>query len=68
MSVKDNMSITWKVMNSMTNRTLNWNMISQIKINKTKIVDPQIIAENFNNFFVNIGPELSKNIPKSNKE
>ena len=67
MSVKGNMPKTWKFINRMRNRTSNWNKISPIEINNTKIVDPQIIAEKVNNFFVNIGLELSKNIPKSYK-
>ena len=67
MHVKDNMGKTWKVINSMTNRNSNWNKITQIEVNNTKIVDPEIIADKFNKFFVNIGPELSNKIPKSNK-
>ena len=32
-------------------------------INGAQIQDPLVIAEEFNNYFVNIGPNLAQNIP-----
>ena len=36
--------------------------------NNCKIDDPSAMAEVFNDFFVNIGPNLANTIPKSNLE
>ena len=38
---------------------------SHFELNGTNIVNKQIIADEFNNFFVNVGPNLAKNIPPS---
>ena len=47
-------------MNSMINRTQAKKQISQIELNGETIEDPIIMADKFNNFFSNIGPELQK--------
>ena len=39
---------------------------SHFELNGTNIVNKQIIADEFNNFFVNVGPNLAKNIPAVN--
>ena len=36
-------------------------------INNTDFFYEDIIATSFNNYFVNVGPDLSKNIPKEAK-
>ena len=36
---------------------------SHFELNVTNIVNKQIIADESNNFFVNVGPNLAKNIP-----
>ena len=39
---------------------------THFELNGTYIVNKQIIADEFNNFFVNIGPNLANNIPGVN--
>ena len=39
---------------------------SHFELNGTNIVNKQTIADEFNNFFVNVGPNLVKNIPAVN--
>jgi len=63
--VKDNMSKTWKVLNSMMYRNSKFNKLDEIEINGSSETDPKKMADNFNDFFVNIGPNLAKKIPKS---
>jgi hypothetical protein len=63
LKVKDNLAKTWKVLNNMTNRSQKPKIIDQIEKNNMKINDPRDIAEEFNQFFVNVGPELAKQIP-----
>ena len=36
---------------------------SSISVERKIISDPQIIAENFNNFFISIGKNIQKNLP-----
>ena len=40
-------------------------MPSFFKVNDAHVSDPQIIADNFNSYFVNIGPELARKIPQA---
>ena len=39
---------------------------SHFELNGTNIVNKQIIADEFNNFFLSVGPNLAKNIPAVN--
>ena len=65
MQVKDNMAKTWKILNSMTNRSKSNKSISCIEHNDVKLTSPSAIAEKFNDFFVNVGPDLAKKVPSS---
>jgi hypothetical protein len=67
LEVKDNVAKTWKVMNEMIGRGPARNTITQIKSNDSIIDEPEEIANKFNEFFVNVGPDLAKEIPPSNK-
>ena len=42
------------------------NLPNNLKINKKSITDKKIIADKFNEFFINIGPNLAAKIPPSN--
>ena len=66
--VQDNMSKTWKLLNEITNRNKSPKIISQIKTNDELTDDPQQISEKFNNYFVNIGPDLASKIQVGNKK
>ena len=66
--VKDNISKTWKLLNEMTNRNAKPKPITQVKVDGKLIDDPHQISQQFNNFFVNIGPDLANKIPASCKK
>ena len=63
--VRDNMAKTWKILNSMTNRSKSNKTISCIEHNNVKLTSSSAIAEKFNDFFVNFGPDLARNVPSS---
>ena len=64
---KSNLKQTWNIINNVLNKKKDHNTINQIKLNDTTIVDKSMIARSFNNYFSNIGPNLAKKIPNSNK-
>ena len=62
-------SLKWlnmKVIKSIINKNYSTNAINEIKINNNSTTDKQIIADSFNIYFVNVGPNLANNIPASN--
>ena len=62
---KTNMKKTWEGIRKIVNVKKPANFcISQLNIKGKIIDDPTAIANNFNNFFVNVGPETEKSIPK----
>lgn len=65
---KQNIKETWKIINKLFNKksTKNSSYPSEFKNNGSTISGNKNIAEHFNQFFVNIGPTLAKNIPKCN--
>ena len=63
---KSNMKKTWLTINEIINKSnRNSNVPDHLIINDSKVTDKKIIAEEFNKFFVNIGPQLSSNIISS---
>ena len=60
---RNNVSMTWKVLNEMINEKPVSKKIGQIEIDGSTVENPEIIANKFNNFFTNIGPDLQKHIP-----
>ena len=67
LEVRDNISKTWKIMNQMCGGKSARSQISEIKVSGASIVDPQQMANKFNDFFVNVGPILAKSIPPAVK-
>ena len=65
---KQNIKETWKIINKLLNKksTKKSSYPSEFKNNGSTISGNKNIAEHFNQFFVNIGPTLAKNIPKCN--
>ena len=57
---KNNLAKTWKTINNITNRAVAKHGIDQIEIGGLVTNNPLSIAEKFNNFFTNVGPELAK--------
>ena len=63
---KNSMKKTWKGINELINTKNKSHInISQLNHNNSPINDPNEIANTFNNFFTNVGPNLDKEIPKT---
>ena len=62
LEAKNNLSQTWQIINNITNRTTSKKSVDQILDDGSIIDDPHTMAEKFNNFFVNIGSNLAKQI------
>ena len=62
-----NIKKTWEGIRKIVNtkNTINYG-ISQLNINGKIIEEPKDIANSVNDFFVNVGPETEKNVPKIN--
>ena len=60
---------TWQNISKILNKSSrNKNEIKQIKLHGKNLTDKSEIADAFNNFFVQIGPELSEKIDTQNKK
>jgi hypothetical protein len=58
---------TWKILKDLTKTTkLKSNYPTKFQHNGSTINDSTLIAQNFNDFFTNIGPNLASKIPDSN--
>ena len=65
---KFDMKSTWKVINEALKSKNDTDPPKYIHKNNRKIDDPSDMAEVFNDFFVNIGPNLANNIPNTNTD
>ena len=63
---KHNSKQTWKVLNDILGRRNKSKLPNSFYINDVLNSDPKIIANNFNNFFANLGLNLAQNIPPTN--
>ena len=65
---KNNLKTTWKAMKEIIGKSkvFRQNLPNNLKINKKSITDKKIIADKFNQFFINLGPNLAAKIPPSN--
>ena len=50
---------TWSLINSLTGKNNKSNNITEISVNNRNISNSKLIAEAFNEYFVNIGPNLA---------
>ena len=61
---KNNISNTWKVINKVLNRKGKSATTASLKCPDNAVLsNPKHIAEYYNNFFVNIGPDLAGKLP-----
>ena len=67
-SSKNNISKTWQVIKSIINTDSNKHTIEKLTINNKIVCDNNTMANNFNNFFTNIGPNLASKIPLVNDD
>ena len=58
-SNKGNMKKTWDIIKNIINQNRNNKSYNQFLIKGKITQDPKIIANNFNDFFTNIGPTLA---------
>ena len=64
-NVKDNLTKTWKILKSLISHTAKKETFEEIVHNNKIICDPKQIADSFNSFFANVGPNLAANIPNT---
>ena len=66
---KNDMKKTWKGIRQIVNiKNPSISNTTQINLNGTNLTDPTQIANAFNNFFVNVGPNTGRSIPISFKK
>ena len=66
---KGNMRQTWKAINDVMGRGRKQNLPKQFKNYTGELItDSKVIADEFNNFFVNVGPELASKINSTGKK
>ena len=65
---KSNIKSTWRILNEvLNNKSKKQNLPSLFRSGNEELSDPIKIAEQFCNYFSNIGPNLASNIPASEK-
>ena len=65
---KDNIKFTWKILNSLINRTKKKTLsYPQLHDNGQDITNPEEIANKFCQYFTSIGPNLASKIPPASK-
>ena len=65
---KDNMRKSWSIIKSVIGKYKQKQNQKLFKLNDGSTTDNgKIISDKFNDFFINVGPNLAKNIPKMNK-
>src|SRR6218665_1391886 len=63
---KSNLGETWKIIKELLHRQDSNHNIIPLVINGVMIADPLMIANNFNNYFALIGPNMANTIPTAN--
>ena len=64
---KHNIKKTWQIMKNVMNKNRVKQIQAKFKLSDGSITsDKYLISEQFNDFFVNIGPKLAKKIPSQN--
>ncbi len=56
---------TWEILKEVTTNNKSCGQITEIKSSNGIITDPSLIAEEFNNFFANVGSNIVNSIPLS---
>ena len=65
--VKHDPKAAWKTINQILNRKQMCQEINAVKTQNGEISDPTELAECFNNYFINVGPDIAKTIDKSDR-
>ena len=61
---QNNLRHSWKILKDVINKRKSSLPNSRFTINNSLTTDKKLIAEGFNSFFINIGPDLAKKIPE----
>ena len=62
---KSNLQNSWRILKEVINKKKSTSTCSKFLVNGKYITDKNAIADGFNSFFVNIGPNLASKIPES---
>jgi hypothetical protein len=65
---RNNLRKTWSVIKDVINKKTRSELVNSFMVNDEIITEKKAIADGFNDFFVNIGPNLAKQIPENNKD
>ena len=60
---KNNLRKSWSIIKEVINKKKSFTMSNKFLVNCQIITDKVSIANHFNGYFVNVGPNLAKNIP-----
>ena len=63
---KSNLRKSWQIIKDVINRNRNKATCNEFNINNKCVTDNAEIADSFNKFFVNVGPNLAKSISNVN--
>ena len=64
---KDNHKKSWQILKDVVNKRKSNNSCSRFVVDNNTSTDKIKIAESFNKFFINIGPNLAEKIPSDNR-
>ena len=67
---KNDIKNTWKTLKDVIGKTkINENRLpKKIALENKEITDQKTIAEKFNEFYVNVGPNIASKIPQNNND
>ena len=63
-SCEGNIKETWTTINKLINKRSKTTNITSLRVDDETITKPDLIAESMNEYFCNVGEQLSKKIPK----
>ena len=64
---KNNMKKSWQILKDIINKKKTSKSCSRFEINGSYTTDKNKIADGFNKFFINVGPNLASKIPEDNR-
>lgn len=67
-NVKGDSKLTWKKINDIVNKKKDHTKTETINVNGIETTSPNVISEEFNSYFANIGPKLASLIDCNNKQ
>ena len=65
---KNNLRKTWQIIKGVISKNKRNAISRSFTVDSTTITDEKIIADRFNDFFINIGPNLASKIPNTNSD